>query len=421
MKPVFTLLLATALAASAWAQSPQKMSYQAVIRNSSNALVTNQSVGMRISILQGSATGTTIYVENQTPTTNANGLVSIEIGGYPGFDAINWASGMYFIKTETDPTGGTNYTITGTSQLLSVPYALYANTAKNGFSGKYTDLVNKPTFTDSISKYSVLLTGNQTIAGNKTFNSDVTINGITVGLGKSSKYTNTANGIDALYYNTTGGGNTANGNDALYYNTTGNNNTAIGSSAGPAYSYSNLNNTTALGDNTVVTNSNTVMLGNSSVTSIGGYAAWSNFSDGRFKTNVQTNVPGLAFIAKLRPVTFKWDLHKLDTYRGVNDSIIRKSPEMEQARLAREKKTYTGFIAQEVEQAATDCGFDFSGIVKPENDKTPYNLSYAEFVVPLVKAVQELNDQNKELAAQNKALKDDVAALKAAVEKLQSK
>jgi len=322
--------------------------------------------------------------------------------------------------------------------LLSVPYALYANTAKNGFSGKYTDLVNKPTFTDSISKYSVLLTGNQTIAGNKTFNSDVTINGITVGLGKSSKYTNTAignntlysnttgvdntaNGIDALYYNTTGGGNTANGNDALYYNTTGNNNTAIGSSAGPAYSYSNLNNTTALGDNTVVTNSNTVMLGNSSVTSIGGYAAWSNFSDGRFKTNVQTNVPGLAFIAKLRPVTFKWDLHKLDTYRGVNDSIIRKSPEMEQARLAREKKTYTGFIAQEVEQAATDCGFDFSGIVKPENDKTPYNLSYAEFVVPLVKAVQELNDQNKELAAQNKALKDDVAALKAAVEKLQSK
>ena len=111
------------------AQSPQQMSYQAVIRNSADRLITNSVVGMQISILQSSESGTVVYTETQTPTTNTNGLISIEIGGGTGFDAIDWADGPYFIKTETDPSGGTNYTITGTSQLLSVPYALHAKTA----------------------------------------------------------------------------------------------------------------------------------------------------------------------------------------------------------------------------------------------------------------------------------------------------
>jgi uncharacterized protein (TIGR02145 family) len=129
MKKLFTIVVAVLLTATVWAQSPEKMSYQAVIRDASDNLVTSQAVGMQISILQGSASGTAVYVETQTPTSNANGLVSIEIGGGVGFDTINWANGPYFIKTETDPTGGTSYTITGTSQLLSVPYALHAKTA----------------------------------------------------------------------------------------------------------------------------------------------------------------------------------------------------------------------------------------------------------------------------------------------------
>jgi len=106
-----------------------------VIRNSVDALVVNQAVGMRISILQTTAIGTAVYVETQTPTTNINGLVSLEIGtGTPvtgTFAGIDWAAGPYFIKTETDPTGGTTYTITGTSQLMSVPYALHAKTAES--------------------------------------------------------------------------------------------------------------------------------------------------------------------------------------------------------------------------------------------------------------------------------------------------
>ena len=130
MKKIITICAAILMTATVFAQSPDKMSYQAVIRNSSNTLVANSAVGMRISILQTSTSGIAVYVETQTPTTNANGLASIEIGGGTvvsgNFANIDWANGPYFVKTETDPAGGTSYSITGTSQLLSVPYALYA-------------------------------------------------------------------------------------------------------------------------------------------------------------------------------------------------------------------------------------------------------------------------------------------------------
>ena len=123
--------IATVLMLSnATAQAPQKMSYQSVIRNASGALVANQAVGVKTSVLQGTATGTAVYVETQSPTTNANGLASFQIGGGTvvsgSFASINWAAGPYFVKTETDPTGSTNYSIAGTTQLLSVAYALYA-------------------------------------------------------------------------------------------------------------------------------------------------------------------------------------------------------------------------------------------------------------------------------------------------------
>src|SRR5690554_5835793 len=134
MKKIITVCAVLLMTASVFAQAPEKMSYQAVVRDGSNALVSSTAVGMQISILQGSATGTAVYVETQTPTSNINGLVSLEIGSGTvvsgDFTTIDWANGLYFIKTETDPTGGTSYTITGTSQLLSVPYALHAKTAE---------------------------------------------------------------------------------------------------------------------------------------------------------------------------------------------------------------------------------------------------------------------------------------------------
>ena len=142
MKKLYTLLAALVITASTFAQAPEGMSYQAVVRDSGNAIVGNQAVGMQLSILQGS---TAVYVETQTPMTNANGLVSIALGTGSvvsgTFATIDWSAGPYFIKTETDPTGPfTNYTITGTSQMLSVPYALHAKTAESitGTGNTYT-------------------------------------------------------------------------------------------------------------------------------------------------------------------------------------------------------------------------------------------------------------------------------------------
>ncbi|MCD9853726.1 collagen-like protein [Epilithonimonas sp. JDS] len=124
------------------AQAPEKMSYQAIVRNATGQLLTNQNVAMRISVLQGSAAGAAVYSERVTGTTNANGLVSLEIGSGTvlsgTFNTINWGTNSYFLKTETDPAGGTNYTIAGTSQLLSVPYALYAKSSGGGGGGSLT-------------------------------------------------------------------------------------------------------------------------------------------------------------------------------------------------------------------------------------------------------------------------------------------
>ena len=128
-----TLLLALLMTLPLMAQVPQKMSYQAIIRDASDLIVPNQNIGMQISILQGATDGTAVYVETQTPTSNSNGLINLDIGAGTivtgDFSTIDWGNGPYFIKTEADITGGTTYTITGTSQLQSVPYALYARSS----------------------------------------------------------------------------------------------------------------------------------------------------------------------------------------------------------------------------------------------------------------------------------------------------
>lgn len=130
-------------------QAPEKMSYQAVVRNGSGQILSNQAIAIRLSILQGSAAGPSVYSERLTGNTNANGLVTLEIGTGTvlsgTFSTIDWPSGNYYLKTETDPSGGTTYTITGTSQLLSVPYAMYAKSAGSSggaFTIPYANTVN---------------------------------------------------------------------------------------------------------------------------------------------------------------------------------------------------------------------------------------------------------------------------------------
>lgn len=151
-KLLLTLALILSVMVSVLAQAPQKFSYQAVVRDAGNNLVASHAVGVRVSILQGGVNGTVVYQETHTTTTNINGLMTLQIGGGTmlsgDFATIDWADGPYFLKTETDPNGGTNYTIEGTQQLLSVPYALYAGSAANSFSGSYNDLTDLPQMPD---------------------------------------------------------------------------------------------------------------------------------------------------------------------------------------------------------------------------------------------------------------------------------
>ncbi|MBR4646866.1 MAG: fibrobacter succinogenes major paralogous domain-containing protein [Bacteroidales bacterium] len=148
MKKLTILITMMMCLITIFAQAPEKFNYQAVVRNASNQLMSNASVGVRVSILQGSSSGSAVYVETQTVTTNANGLMTVEIGGgnaqQGAFANIDWSNGPYFLKTETDPDGGSNYNVTTTQQLMSVPYALYAEEAGNSFSGDYNDLTNTP-------------------------------------------------------------------------------------------------------------------------------------------------------------------------------------------------------------------------------------------------------------------------------------
>ena len=199
---------------------------------------------------------------------------------------------------------------------------------------------------------------------------------------------NSACGHRALDSNTTGGHNTAKGGLALDDITTGSYNSALGYNAGPTLG--DLSNTTSLGYLTVPTASNQVRIGNSFVTSIGGFVSWSNLSDARFKKDVREDVSGLAFINKLRPVSYVIDQSKINKFLHVQDSAqgygdARNIP-MRQ----------TGFVAQEVEAIIKKTGYVFHGVEAPKNENDHYSIRYAEFVVPLVKAVQEMTTKLEE-------------------------
>lgn len=138
MIKAFKYLIFLCLTNAALAQSPQMMSYQAVIRGNDNKLLSNRSIGAQFSLLSKSTGGPVIFLERQTTMSNDNGLLSLEIGNgnafIGNFSTIDWSKGPYFLKTEYDPSGGTNYSISSISQLLSVPYALYAQKSGHTFS-----------------------------------------------------------------------------------------------------------------------------------------------------------------------------------------------------------------------------------------------------------------------------------------------
>jgi len=232
---------------------------------------------------------------------------------------------------------------------------------------------------------------------------------------------NSACGLAALNSNTVGSFNSAFGRDALKYVITGLDNAALGHYAGGLYNttestflgaYSDATahvyNSTAVGFEAIVTGPNQMRLGNTAVSSIGGQVNWTAFSDGRFKKNLKEEVPGLTFINMLRPVVYTLDVTAIDskmkarkraTSGSSEEARAQRQPsaEEQQAKAEKEKMVYTGLVAQEVEAAAKKLNYEFSGVDVPKNMEGFYGLRYAEFVVPLIKAVQELSTQNEEL------------------------
>jgi heme exporter protein D len=164
-----------------------------------------------------------------------------------------------------------------------------------------------------------------------------------------------------------------------------------------------LHNATAIGFNTLVNASNKVRIGNAAVTVIEGQVPFTTPSDGRYKFNVREDVKGLDFIMHLRPVTYQFDVRRFDGATSASENNSLQVAYNEAAAIRR-----TGFIAQEVEQAANVSGYQFSGIIKPLSETDHYALSYESFVVPLVKSIQEqqliIQNQHEKIEQQEKRL-----------------
>jgi trimeric autotransporter adhesin len=214
---------------------------------------------------------------------------------------------------------------------------------------------------------------------------------------------NTAVGTGALHDNTYGLANVAVGEDALKYNVGGNWNTAVGHSAGPGFGNTNLIHATAIGYFAVNTASFQVRIGNDLITDIGGQVSWSTLSDGRFKRDIKEDIAGLDFINKLRPVSYTVDHAALAKARHIPDSVTTRLQAGRRADIRQ-----TGFVAQEVEAIIKKGNYSFNAVVAPQNDNDNYSIRYSEFVVPLVKAVQELTAKLNEQEKQIEALKKQI-------------
>lgn len=313
-----------------------------------------------------------VAVGYRSLATNSEGSGNIAVGYKSledNFGAENIAVGLLAMSNNT---GGSSNIAIGSQSLLnnSIGYNNY------GIGGNALGLVTSGT--DNLA------------FGNKALDSITTMTN------------NTAIGHYTLGLETNGNYNTALGFQAGGFIKNGSNNTFLGFGADVTPITLTPSNSTALGSNALVTQSNMVRVGNTSVTLIGGSVGFTTISDERVKTNIQQNVPGLEFIGKLRPVTYQYDLKKMDEIQGV--PLEKRIYDGE-----KEKIRYTGFLAQEVKTAAEQTGYDFSGVSVPKNTNTLYGINYSEMVVPLVKAVQELKalveKQQQEIAELKARLK----------------
>jgi trimeric autotransporter adhesin len=280
-------------------------------------------------------------------------------------------------------------------------------------------------------------TGNTVIGNSAMFNNGTGSNNTAVGkyavLGNATGTFNTGVGFNTLGTNNYGDDNTAIGGHALVNvegscNTgvgaeslailsSGDNNTAVGCHADVSSSGTGFNNSTAIGSYAIVNASNKVRIGDVNVTVIEGQpAVYTTTSDGRFKTNLSENdIKGLQFIRLLRPVVYNYDTRKFEEFltKDMPDSVrqLRFRRDFSKSTAIR----HSGFIAQEVEEAAKKAGYDFDGIHRPSNENDNYSLAYGQFVVPLVKSVQELSKVIDEQQETITSLKKEMIELRSMI------
>ncbi|MFZ1679141.1 MAG: tail fiber domain-containing protein [Saprospiraceae bacterium] len=359
-----------------------------------------------------------IFIGSQSGRYNTTGQINTAIGGLALNNNTkgnnNTVVGSFSLEANT--TSGYNTAI-GVQALQNQSFSnnqtpwISANIAI-GYSALYS---NQPTSTSN--GINNLAVGNYALYANTIGYENVAI-GHNALNANSTGWDNTALGVSALYKNQIGQENTAVGRQALFYNLaekntavgfkalrgndTGFNNTALGYSA--FLDGADFYNSTALGSLVDITASNQVRIGHG-VNSIGGPADWTNTSDARIKLNIKDDVPGLAFIKLLHPVTYNKNMKLEYEITGRMDTIeLRPDNKYEKIR-------HTGFLAQEVENAAKSIDYDFSGVDAPQNDHDLYGLRYAVFVVPLVKAVQEQQTMIDELVKANQELISRIEAL----------
>jgi len=287
-----------------------------------------------------------------------------------------------------------NANTTGFGNTATGHRALYSNTeGYNNNAFGYQALFSNTTGDENVATGYQALFSNTDGFGNSAFGNEA-LSSNTIGT------RNTATGILALRYNTEGSRNTACGYATLYTITTGSYNTALGHQA-DVDNVARTNSITLAGNgNLALGGDNRVRVGNSSMSSIGGQVGWTTISDARVKENVSDNVKGLEFIMKLNPVTYNYSIAKSNSVQG------KESNEDWTGKYDIEKMRFSGFLSQEVEKAAKESDYDFSGVDKPQDERGLWGLRYAEFTIPLVKAVQEQQTMIDSLKTTTASLKD---------------
>lgn len=439
---MFSLLGLVLCSYSSWSQT--STSYNA----NTIPIGGSQNVGIGREALLATVGGTNTAVGYQSLRANSTGAGNSAVGaGSMRFNTTgiqNTAVGANSLRTNS--TGGANtgvgysalYSNSDGSRLTAIGYqALQTNSSGNdncavGFHALWNNssglrnigigsdaLATTTTASDNIG------IGHQCLQMLNGGIWNVSIGNFSLDIATTANY-NTAVGYSTLTQNSTGAGNTAIGCGALPINSTGNSNTAIGYNALQNTTASNntaigawadvtlngLTNATAVGAGARVDANNRVRIGDAAVNSIGGQVAWTNFSDGRIKRDVREDVPGLDFINRLRPVTYTFDIQKQQEMLGIKNDTAEWAGKHDIERMR-----FTGFIAQEVESAAKAIQYDFSGV---DRGGAIMGLRYAEFVVPLVQATQEISAQQTQADKTVADLMAEVNALKHQVAELQS-